>query len=118
MLPAKIIPSRQACYVSYNGLEIFKPNFEYLSGTGFSWVGSSNGHAPTGAVSTGNTSSGELLVIGRAHHEGAVTPGKVHKSHGCLYLPYAGEHFYSLKELIQNLSHHQVLNIPHFIMKF
>lgn len=42
-LPAKIIPSKQACYVSHNGLEIFKPNFELLSGHGFTWVGSSNG---------------------------------------------------------------------------
>lgn len=34
--------------------------------------------------------TGEPLAIGRAHHEGSLTPGKVHRSHGCLYLPYGG----------------------------
>ncbi|KAG5669655.1 hypothetical protein PVAND_017539 [Polypedilum vanderplanki] len=89
-LPAKIIPSKQSCYVPYNGLEIFQSHFEYLSGSGFTWVQSSNGHVPAGAVSTGNTANHEPLYIGRAHHEGSLTPGKVHRSHGCLYLPYGG----------------------------
>jgi len=90
MLPAKVIPSKQACYISHNGMEIFKPNYELLSGAGFTWIGSSNGHAPAGAVSTGNTTSGEPLYIGRAHHEGSLTPGKIHRSHGCLYIPFGG----------------------------
>jgi len=76
-LPAKVIPSKQACYISHNGLEVFKSHFEYLSGTGFSWVASSNGHTPKGAVIAGNTVTGEPLAIGRAHHEGSLTPGKV-----------------------------------------
>lgn len=29
-IPAKVLPSKQACYVSHNGLEVFKPNFEIL----------------------------------------------------------------------------------------
>lgn len=90
MLPAKIIPSKQACYVPYNGMEVFKHHFEYLCGNGFTWVGSSNGHVPTGAVLAGNTSSGEELFIGRAHHQGALTPGKIHRTHGCMYLPFNG----------------------------
>lgn len=71
-------------------MEIFKPNFEFLAGTGFTWVASSNGHAPKGAVSSGPTTSGEVLYIGRHHHEGALTPGKIHGSHGCMYFPYGG----------------------------
>jgi len=90
MLPAKVIPSKQACYVSYNGMEVFKHHFEYLCGNGLTWVGSSNGHVPDGAVMSGNTSSGEELYIGRAHHQGALTPGKIHRSHGCMYLPFNG----------------------------
>lgn len=58
-------------------MEVFKSHFEYLSGTGFSWVASSNGHTPKGAVIAGNTVTGEPLAIGRAHHEGSLTPGKV-----------------------------------------
>lgn len=89
-LPAKVIPSKHACYISHGGEEIFKPNFEYLAGSGFTWKSSSNGHAPADAVSAGATATGEVLYIGRAHHEGALTPGKVHGSHGVLYFPYGG----------------------------
>lgn len=42
-------------------LNIF--SFEILSGTGFTWVGSSNGHVPAGAVLAGNTSTGEPLYV-------------------------------------------------------
>lgn len=42
------------------------------------------------AVPGGRTSSGETLYIGRAWHGGALTPGKIHPSHGNLYLPFAG----------------------------
>lgn len=64
-LPAKVIPSKNACYVSHNGLEIFKPNFDLLSGAGFTWVGSSNGHVPAGAVVAGNQQTGEPLFVGK-----------------------------------------------------
>lgn len=30
------------------------------------------------------------MYIGRANHAGSVTPGKIHKSHNCLYFPYGG----------------------------
>ncbi|XP_053677724.1 uncharacterized protein LOC128727804 [Anopheles nili] len=89
-LPAKVLPTKQAAYVSHNGLEIFKSNFEVLTGTGFTWVGSSNGHVPAGAVPAGNTVSGSPLYVGRAHHLSSLTPGKVHREHGCLYIPFAG----------------------------
>lgn len=100
-LPAKVIPSKQACYVSHNGLEIFKPNYELLSGHGFTWVGSSNGHVPAGAVLAGNTSGGEPLFIGRAHHEGSLTPGKIHRAHGCIYIPFNGRE--------ESILHYEVL---------
>lgn len=64
-IPAKVMPSKQAAYISHNGMEIFKHNYEILSGTGFTWVGSSNGHTPAGAVFSGNTSTGEPLYVGR-----------------------------------------------------
>lgn len=89
-LVAKIIPSKQAAYVAFNGQEILKHNFEVLSGEGFTWVGSGNGHVPEGAVVAGRTQQGEELYIGRAHYQGSLTPGKVHRSHGCLYIPFGG----------------------------
>ena len=89
-LPAKVIPSKQSCFVSHNGLEVFKSHFDYLSGSGFNWVASSNGHTPEGAVIAGVTVHGDELAIGRAHHEGSVTPGKINRNHGCLYFPFGG----------------------------
>jgi len=90
-LPCKVMPSKNAAYVSYAGKEIFVSNYEALSGHGFSWVASGHGHVPPGAVATGNTNQGEPLYIGRAHFQGSLTPGKVHRSHACLYIPYGGD---------------------------
>lgn len=84
------MPSKQACYVSFNGQEIFKPSFEYLVGEGFEWVGSSSGHVPDNAVLSGNEQTGEPLYVGRAHHDGSLTPGKIHQSHQCIYIAYGG----------------------------
>jgi len=90
-LPCKVMPSKNAAYVSYAGKEIFVSNYEGLSGHGFSWVASGHGHVPPGAVTTGSTNQGEPLYIGRAHFQGSLTPGKVHRSHACLYIPYGGD---------------------------
>jgi len=89
-LPCKVLPSRNAAYVSHNGKEHFVSNYEGLSGQGFTWVSSGHGHVPAGAVISGNSVQGEPLYIGRAHFQGSLTPGKVHRSHGCLYIPYGG----------------------------
>ncbi|KAL1403809.1 hypothetical protein pipiens_001758 [Culex pipiens pipiens] len=89
-LPAKIIPDKQAAYVSHNGSELSVTHFEILRGTGFTWVQGSYGNVPSGAVPGGNSSSGELLYIGRAHHEDSLTLGKIHRSHGCMYIPFDG----------------------------
>lgn len=89
-LPAKVIPSKQVAYVSHAGQEIAKHQFDVLTGTGFTWVHSSSGHVPAGAVVPGNQSNGEPLYIGRAHFQGSLTPGKVQRSHGCLYIPFGG----------------------------
>lgn len=61
-----------------------------MTGTGFTWESSDHGEVPAGAVSTGSQSDGEPLYIGRAHFQGSLTPGKVHCSHGCLYIPFGG----------------------------
>lgn len=103
------MPTKNAAYVSYAGKEHFVSNYEVidrptyqrtfflitkqfqgLSGHGFSWISSGHGHVPAGAVVAGNN-SGEPLYIGRAHFQGSLTPGKVHRSHACLYIPYGGD---------------------------
>ncbi|XP_055690904.1 uncharacterized protein LOC129794238 [Lutzomyia longipalpis] len=96
-LPAKVIPSKQAAYVSHNGNEIVKHHVEVLVGTGFTWIHSGNGHVPPNAVRAGQTVHGQPLYVGRTHHEGSLTPGKIHPSHGCLYFPYGGAEQSSLQ---------------------
>lgn len=90
LIPCKVLPTKRAAYVAHGGKEVFVGNYEVLTGSGFTWIGSSNGHTPAGAVLVGNQRNGEPLYMGRANFQGSLTPGKVHKSHGCLYIPFAG----------------------------
>ncbi len=56
-----------------------------------SWVPSSGSEIPENAISGGASADGETLYIGRAPHLNTVTNGKVHPSHGSLYISYGGE---------------------------
>lgn len=76
--------------VCHDGQEIPQHNYEVLCNGRTQWVQSGHGHVLPNAVAGGRTSSGETLYIGRAWHAGALTPGKIHPSHGNLYIPYAG----------------------------
>ncbi|CAH0583200.1 unnamed protein product [Chrysodeixis includens] len=91
ILPAKVIPSKNACYVAYGGEEIPKDQFEVLVPAMFSWQFSTNGEVPPGAVVAGSTADGEKLYFGRVTHDGCTTPGKIHPSHGTCYYPFDGE---------------------------
>ncbi|KAM7342289.1 uncharacterized protein ACRADG_009754 [Cochliomyia hominivorax] len=91
LLPAKVVPNKGCAYVSYGGQEHTKYDFELLAGYGYGWVPDSNGSVPAGAVVCGRTSEGEPLYIGRGHWSGSLTPGKIHPSHGCLYIPFGGQ---------------------------
>lgn len=90
LIPAKVIPSKNVAYVSYNGTEIPKQQYEVLCNGNVSWVPSSHGQIQHNAVVGGNTASGETLYIGRVHYMGSLTPGKIHPSHGSLYIPFNG----------------------------
>ncbi|KAL1505518.1 hypothetical protein ABEB36_005066 [Hypothenemus hampei] len=88
-LPAKVIPDKQVAYVAYNGSEHAKDHFQVLCEQRFDWVPASGGQVPPGAVE-GGRADGETLYIGRVHHDGAITVGKVHPSHGVCYVPFDG----------------------------
>lgn len=103
-LPAKIIPSKNACYIgksnhnliklierllitkrkfsttAYNGVEVFVENFEVLEAkeNKFTWEPASDGRIAAGAVSTGREGNDEIF-IGRAPYQGSMTVGKVSK---------------------------------------
>ncbi|CAH1117733.1 unnamed protein product [Phaedon cochleariae] len=90
-LPAKVIPSKNVAYVAYGGEEHGKSQFQVLCEQRFDWVPSSNGNIPYGAVEGGRTSDGEPLYIGRVHHMGSHTVGKIHPSHRTCYIPFDGK---------------------------
>lgn len=92
-LPAKVIPSKRAAYVAYGGQEVFVDNYDMLCNGNVQWVSThpSSRAVPPFSVSGGQTADGEPLYIGRAHHEGSLTIGKMHISHGALYIPFGGQ---------------------------
>lgn len=80
--------------------------FQLLCGTGFTWLASSNGHVPDGAVRTGCLPTDEPLYVGRAAHNGSITPGKIIRSQGCLYFPYGliEHHAQQYEVLVHNVT--------------
>lgn len=61
-----------------------------MIGSGYKWIASENGKVPHDAVPAGVTSTGEELYIGRTQYMKRIIPGKVHRSHECLYIPFEG----------------------------
>jgi len=55
------------------------------------FVASSGGLIPSNAVRGGEDQSGETLYIGRAMHQGSKVPGKLHPSHGVVYVSWGGK---------------------------
>ena len=89
-LVAKVIPNRKYVAVSFHGKEIRKHKFEVLCHGNVQWVPACDGQVVCNAVLGGLTVRGEVLYIGRGHHKGSLTVGKIHQSHGCLYIPFDG----------------------------
>lgn len=101
LLPAKVIPSKGCAYVSWGGQEHSKSYYDILVGPGYSWCICEHGAVPSSAVSSGNAANGEPLYIGRGHHMTSLSVGKIHPSHGCLYIPFGGQEI--------SLDHYEVL---------
>lgn len=68
------------------------------------WESHSNGNIPRDAVSGGWDAQGnEPLFVGRATHNGTLCVGKVHRSHGCCYVPFGDkEYSYRNYEVLVN----------------
>ncbi|VVC90041.1 unnamed protein product [Leptidea sinapis] len=92
LIPGKLSVRHNAASVMYNGKEVPVQNIEVLCAKPESlrWVPSSNGNVPPSAIPGGKTATGETLYIGRARHQLSLTPGKVHPSHKCCYIGFAG----------------------------
>lgn len=104
VIPGKILPSHGVCYISQGGAEHGIGDYEVLCNPHncqLEWVGSAGGNIPSGALQGGVSEQGEPLYVGRVHHEGSLTIGKIHPSHGCCYIPYGGsEHSYPDYEVL------------------
>ncbi|KAG5674974.1 hypothetical protein PVAND_004917 [Polypedilum vanderplanki] len=90
LIPGKVLRSHGLCYVAWGGGEHGKDSYEVLVGDG-AWVSTSNAGIPSNALPGGESEDGEPLFIGRVNHEGTLTIGKVHPSHNCCYISYAGQ---------------------------
>jgi len=77
-------------YVSYKKRNIARDGNEMEMKISIKFVGASGGSVPHNAFPGGQDKSGEILYIGRAMHEGSKIPGKLHPSHGVLYVAWGG----------------------------
>ncbi|CAH1109341.1 unnamed protein product [Psylliodes chrysocephalus] len=90
LIPAKIIPGRRCCYVSYNGKEHAKSTYQVLCDARAEWVPDQGGRVHPDAIEGGRTDNGETLYIGRVIHKNSMTIGKIHPSHRTCYIPFDG----------------------------
>ncbi|ETN68031.1 hypothetical protein AND_000137 [Anopheles darlingi] len=104
LLPAKVIPSKHAAYVSHAGDQTSIQTYEVLCNGDMSWVPCEAGYVPPKAVVGGRTDYGELLYIGRARYRNTLTPGKIHPSLKTLYIAYGGNEISidSYEALVEN----------------
>ncbi|XP_026318572.1 uncharacterized protein LOC113229255 [Hyposmocoma kahamanoa] len=93
LIPGKLAIKHHGAYIPWDGKENVVHSFEVCCARPetIRWIEARNGLIPPNAVAAGNTSNGEPLYIGRAKHQGSLTPGKVHPSHKCLYISYGGQ---------------------------
>jgi len=97
-------PAEGVCYIPWGGEAIAKDEYFILANptkVEMAWVPCSDGNAPPGAFQGGDSEDGEPLYIGRVSVDGVVSCGKVHPSHNCCYVPYAGaEHSHKHYEVL------------------
>jgi hypothetical protein len=102
LIPGKLNISHGVVYVPWGGAEHAHADYEVLVGGG-NWVPVAGGAIPGNAIPAGESEDGEPLFVGRAHHEGSVTIGKVQPSHNVCYISYGGSEIaYDQYEILTN----------------
>ena len=91
IIPGKLVAGHGTAYVPWGGVENPTNEYEILCDFNGTWVSCSGDNIPPNAVPGGQSEDGEALYIGRVLHEGCLTVGKVHVSHGVCYIPYGGQ---------------------------
>ncbi|XP_049880845.1 WW domain-binding protein 11-like [Pectinophora gossypiella] len=92
LIPGKFSVRHNAASITYDRKEIGVQNIEVLVSRpeSLQWIPATNGTVPNGAIPGGRTASGENVYVGRARYQLSITPGKVHPSHNCCYIGFAG----------------------------
>jgi len=92
IIPGKLLAEHGVAYIPWGGEEHAKESYEVLvmAEDAASWVDASGDTIPENAVQAGSSADGEALYVGRVTHEGALTVGKFHPSHACMYISYGG----------------------------
>lgn len=93
LLPAKVAPSHGGAFVAWGCAEHSKFEYEVLVNLShkLAWLDTSGTNIPHNALAVGSNVDGETLYAGRVIHEGVMTVGKVHPSHGVLYISWGGK---------------------------
>ncbi|XP_017078878.1 RING-H2 finger protein ATL58-like [Drosophila eugracilis] len=104
MLPAGYVARNKSALCSWD-CQAYKLCTELevlvLAGCDYKWVAGTKGSYPADALQTGYTEDGEVTYTGRGLYKGIMRLGKVHPSHGVMYLPY--------DDLEVNILHYEVL---------
>lgn len=94
-IPGKLSIREMKAYIAYDSTEVeVKSGIEILlhaPGTEARWITISDGKIPSGAV---GPLGADGVYIGRGvcpKPESVYTPGKIHPSHGCFYMPFDGK---------------------------
>lgn len=61
LIPAKVIPDKDAAYIAYGGEEMFVSGCEILLQPTYAWVSCSGDQVPSNAIAVGKTGDGEVL---------------------------------------------------------
>lgn len=91
LLPANYVLELKAVYTSWN-CSAHKVNTKVelltLTDCEVTWVREENGYVLENALKTGYSETGEHLYTGRAVYNGRTLLGKIHPSHGVIYMPF------------------------------
>lgn len=109
MLPGRYTAGDSCAYFSHGCEMVSKEEFELVRCAHPKWIASQNGDAvPGGAIIGGHTFDDECLYFGRARFSSPNwIPGKVHRSHRCMYAAY-GDTEMNAKEyevLVDEIAH-------------
>lgn len=91
LLPANYVPELKAVYTPWNcSAHKINTKVELLTLTDceVTWVTEENGYVLENALKTGYSETGEQLYTGRAVYNGRTLLGKIHPSHGVIYMPF------------------------------